>query len=440
MGMYRRIALGVGACVLVAAVAFAAWYVYKPARPYVDIPTGPTFVYAAGNFSISIPDGWLVATTTVPLPKGFTGSRFVFTQGVCALAYAVGDGSLQTAGYKQTTPGGARGITAVGNTQIDSWWWVPAENLPKNFETAFEGRKPFAGEVRVSSATYVAPGDMPSAFLLYTKDGTPVPDSCDTAVEASFKTITPVFEQAALTAASSGVVRALTERIALNGSVLAFKETGSDEYKKITEAKNLYIPFYTVYADKLYFIEDNALKMFDVFLGTKTSVSGVGTDSNYIVSSFFIKGDRMWYLAGSQVGCDEYKAVCELSLYEIPAEGGISTLLATTTLQSGSFMGYNKTSQTLYLSSGFGDAGCFSTQVYAYRYSDKTMSLTAEDSGCDDGSPKNTTPGAAQIAAIRNTLGPAPVEATTVRISGGHITPIKDTVEHGSQNFLFPAQ
>lgn len=434
--MYTRIALWVGLCIFVAAIAFGAWYVYKPAKPYVDVPTGPTFVYSEGNFSIAIPNGWLVATTTVALPKGFSGSRFVFTQGVCAFAYAEGDGSWQASGYKQTAPGER---IFVGKSQLDSWWWVPEENLPRNFETTFEGRKQFAGEVLVNNATYVVPGDRISTFLLYSTDGTAVPDTCVSAIEMSLKTITSVFNPASLNAASSGVLRTLTERISLEGSILAFKETGSGEYKKITSIENMYLPYYTVYDDKLYFIEDNALKMFDVFLGTKTSVSGVGTDSNYIVSSFFIKGDRMWYLAGSQQGCSEYKAVCELSLYEIPAEGGISTLLATTTLQSGSFMGYDKTSQTLYLSSGFGDAGCFSMQVFAYRYSDKAISLAAEDSGCDDGS-NAPTPGTGQIKAIRNTLGVEPVKATTVRVSGGHLTPIKDTTEDGSQNFLFPAQ
>lgn len=438
--MYTR-AIAIAAGVLfLCLVVLGAWYVYKPPHHRVDTIGGSVFTYAKGNFSIEIAPQWGPATSTVALPPGFSGSQFVFVHGTCALAYAVGEGSMHASGntYKQTTPGGARGITTVGNTQLDSWWWVPTKNLPKGYETKFEGREPYPGEVRVATSMYATPGDMPSAFLLYTTDGAPVPDDCDSDAEAMFKTLQPSFSPASLTTTSSGTIKEFIERIVQNGSILAFKADGSEGYGAL-RAYNVYYQNFAVYNDVLYSITNGSLLTLNVFSGVETPLPGIATSSDALVSDFYIKGDRLWYLLGTE-GCNTYMATCSLALYEIPAKGGVPTKLATTTLQTGSIMGYDTAGNILYLESGTGDAGCYRSQISAFNYADGTVASVVEDAGCSDDPPSMHAEANAKTAAIRAAIGPAPKRSNSLQVRSGHLVAPADATTTLGTSFLFPAR
>ncbi len=431
---------------IVLIVVIASWGSFFMLTKHATAPAVPTntdtgvFVFDKGNFALTMLQGWQqMDIRDAHMPKGIQGAEFALARSgtACVLAYvdspAIGNDSPPRALYIQTTPGER---IFIGKTQMDAWWWAPRKGVSADFTPLFEGRMPLPGEMRMSTAVYTVPVSNGFAqFALFTSDGTSVPDICDSESNEMLRSLKDSFVSMSIDAASDGYLRILGSYIK-GESFLSFRPISTGVYAYLPIDAHMQDSY--VYRDMLYSIRDGSIQVVDVFAAKTSVLPGVLTTQDAQVNGMYIKGDRLWYLLGHP-GCNEYMARCALSLYEIPAGGGISKLLSTTTLESGSILGFDQEAGKLYVLSSFGDAGAYSYTISSYDYATGMIVKEVSDSGSVDDPPQMHAAAKAKRSAIESAIGTQKMNML-VRVRDEHLSmPITDeSFARALYRFIFP--
>jgi hypothetical protein len=405
------------------------------------IPEG-VFVFKKGNFSIVLGQGWAqVPNEAVQLPQGVEGLQFVLAKPgtACVLAYSdapvTPEGTPPNSIYTQTTPGER---VYLGKAQIDSWWWAPRADLPAQFTPQFEGRLPLPKEMLAATVLSTIPTSAGfSQFILFTSDGTSVPDICATESYEMLRSLGDAFDTATLTAASRGHLRVHSSYIDSN-VFLSFRPSDDSAYQRLPVSIGAPIGNLVVYGDMLYTLRDGAIEIVDVFKGTTGVLPGISTSTNTLVNDFYIKGDKLWFLSG-QEGCNEYKATCDLDVFEMPAAGGTPKFLGRVHLETGFIVGFDETNQKLYVMSAFGDAGAYSYTIFEYDYATSLFSEAVSDEGYDGDSPEKHAEARAKRSAIESAVGIERRDAL-VQVQNGHLSKPSTTevIPRAYTEFIYP--
>ncbi len=434
----RRIYLWIGlAAASILALAVFGRFAERPFQPHGVQGVGDLYIVPDRNFSVEIDSAWKsVPVDAITLPTGFSSPKFAFqkTGTPCVFADIESVDTPDRDVYTQTTPGER---VYVGKSQIDSWWWAPRKEVPKGFEPAFTGREPFPGEVRVAFAGYVVstPHIAPTQFILFMRDGSAVSSDCDTQVTSMLASFKEWFEPAHITSASDGYLAVLNASVS-NRSVLAFKSFGTNEYKEVVEMPDS-SSHYVVHDDLLYFLSGGSLLTFNPYTSAVLSVQGIATSTGHVVTDFYLKGDRLWYLSGGE-DCAAYHTICDIDVYEISAQGGYATLLAAIPgVMSGAIVGFDASARALYLRGGFGDAGCYLMRMYEYSYDTATTSMILEDEGCADDSPSAHASTNIRIQSILAGIGTLPPSAPSILLSDGHLSLPEQQEDQTGAVFVF---
>lgn len=336
------------------------------------------------NIKFQIPEGWSVANDyNETLPRGINEIHFALVKKdtSCAIVHGeidfgrnVGEGSST---YRQISFG--ERVFSKAN-QWDSNWYAPVEVVPSSFEFSGDVRQYLPNEIRTSA--YFELG----RFTLYTTDGIPVPDECDTDLSGLLRSIKRHFQPITLTPSSVGTLSVLNEIVEHESSkrknYLIFTDSGTKENYVVTE-----LPKNTDWTERFFVVDSSTIYFtgntytpppmstsgqilgqakYDAFIYkanpfTKevTILSKLGFPGEYI-SSLFVNGSDIYFIKGSEKfgWCLIGYGDCRGNLYKTTTTGETPTLLAKNVFPG--ILSYRANEEMLYLVRGTGDAGCLS--------------------------------------------------------------------------------
>ncbi|MDP3996487.1 MAG: hypothetical protein Q8P86_02225 [bacterium] len=353
---------------------------------------GQNLVYLPQNFEFTPASGWQeLDGENLELPKDMEQALFAFENSAnsCVMAYVRSSQSLFGGSTYRQTSFADRVMTTEGR-QFDSSWYLHTGSLPDNFEFQWEGKQTFPGEVRiVHHGGSFSSGEENSvtAFILYDKNGNPVPDTCSDDFSQMISTIRERYETKKITDKSSGVVYFDTrekDRL-FSGTYITsviFRPDGSNiDYLAAELPKMSYGPAPIVYDGIIYHAENGRLKTLNIITQETADLDNLGLSGNAVVVEFFFTENYMLYLAGPD--CNEYLAKCHLDLYAYDMRSGDRKLLASG-VSSRQIIGYSEEDNLLLMEWGEGDGGCFWGTTEMYDFSKQEL-LRGEDYGsCGD--------------------------------------------------------
>jgi hypothetical protein len=372
----RKVLFALGAFIVVLALAEGAFW-FKTHAPTV---IGNEFIYREGNFSLTVPMGWhAVDPESLSLPEDFEGLRFAFTQDSTACVIGYVDMPMAAfEKYEQTTPG--ERVFPDENTQIDSWWWVHPNKVWPLPKAQFEGRLPYPGEVLVSHyalGPYRAygPDDPLRALVLFRGQGNTVPQSCTTDFVTFLKSLKPHYEKIVLTNASAGDLLLSSDPY----YHVLFKPDTEKVFYEVYEGDIAgYENAPTLHNGLIYYATD-AVHRFNIFTTIDDIVPGTRTPQDTLVLDFYLTDDKVFYLAGTERLC----GWCNTKLYVSHLDTGEQELLLDGP-EGGAISGFDSETGHIYLSAGYGDAGCFSEAVTTYSTKEKKVVSVRDFGACSD--------------------------------------------------------
>lgn len=357
------------------------------------LPPGQPYRSNIENMETVLPEGWSATSTdNARLPRGYRDPTLVFTKHGSSCVIATAHDS-----YSLTTNQVSFGDRVKSRFwQSDSSWFTNT-----NDEFSFLGRQYIPGEFRVANNIRTNP------VVLYTKDRTPVPDDCNADLNSFLYRMVPYYESIELKEGSSGT---LTSEQVWNdfgtqeddGSFehLVFTPTGAREHYEVSRLpEGVSLDTISVHAGKLYFHSnvdtdtseedapyfegpfDSALYELDPF--TKELVMIPGSDeSDTYISSLYIHDDLAYFLRGGSdfAECLYGYGDCPTDLYTLPLVGGTPQRLYHSD-SAEQILGYAERTNTLYLYSGGGDAGCYSEQLEVIRKGKRLETLESHECG-----------------------------------------------------------
>ncbi len=318
------------------------------------------------NISFDIPDGWTEYEppenlfTYMELHMGLSEPLAVFKSNTntCIIAANRSHQGESTIQNKQTSFGD-RVYDAAGEILSSSWYIASTtENAKYFFSWDRKNVRQYApGEFRSTSSS--GPQDN-IHFVLFTTDGTAVPDQCNRDLNVLLESSGTYYEPVHLTQGSKGTM--FLETVYSRGvyESLVFVPEGSNEKFEVArppESGSGSNRFGNkVLGNKIYRPGNGGVYSYDPF---KNEFSLVFEEINRILS-LFIYRDNFYYTTATI--CPENWKDCPSSLYTVPVNGGIPALVATTTVGP-HIEGYDEDERAWYIIGGYSDAGCGSLNI-----------------------------------------------------------------------------
>lgn len=355
---------------------------------------GNHIVYATGNIQFDKLTDWeIVATSSVSLPRDMSGLQFALQKRgtACVFAYVLlRDRSM----YKQTSFATRVFSGPEQKNQFDSSWYIHTDDIPDGFEFQWEGKQPFAGEVRIIPQSFVGRWNYEdsavSGFVLYDSEGAVVADECDADVDRMLESLVEWYEPATLTSSSRGELYIKDQRLLF---------IGADNVARIVYEPIGYMHTPVVHKNIIYTTEGAAINAFDPFTGAsllRAPALAVGE----VINALYARDESFFLLAGAQ--CSEGGQDCPNRLleYHIPTDRTIFLGNAVANF----ILGFSETENALYITQSFGDAGCFDAQVSRYSVRGGTVETVGGYGGCegDDGVAVSRAAYTALLAQIGN--------------------------------------
>lgn len=320
------------------------------------------------NISFDIPDGWFETTQTQnSFPYPYSGySDFIFVlennSNACVIfgTNAEWDGEITS----KFISFGDR-VFGADNNQFDSRWAIPSttENAKYSFTWQRKDvRQYIPGEFRSTGVSYIG-GDQPYSyieFVLFTSDGTAVPDQCNRDFNILLESSEAYYEPIQLTQESKGTMFLETIRSRGVYESLIFIPDGSNEKFEVARPPETGRGFKSfgnkVLGNKIYRSGDGGVYSYDPFTD---EFARIFEEADRILSLFIYRGNFYYTTAFT---CPENWRDCPSSLYTVPVSGGIPTLVATTTVGP-HIQGYAEEEGAWYITGGYSDAGCGSLNI-----------------------------------------------------------------------------
>lgn len=400
---WRKVIWAVVALVLALGIVVAPLYIFffgvpdfVPESVERVLTEGPplswtpgVFTFAPGNFSLHVPSDWtFVDSKDINAPKDLGEIQFALQKNgsQCVLAYM----KINTDWHEHRQQSSFADRVFVGQSQIDSSWYVRKDSLPDGFEFLWDGHQSLPGEVRVDFVSDLFEtghkDERISGFALFARDGGTVPDQCSYETSRILETLMSSYQKTTLSNESEGYFIARIDDS--TGDTYAGREhkagfqSGADHmlYEVfvggVADGRHA-----TLYNNFLYYTKDANLYVQDVFSRAESRIVGSFTMNEDVINDFVISQGTIYYLLGSEceyMNCDEPK-----KLYRVPIVGGVSDLLYESFV-GGNILGVDENTRTLYVEHGWGDAGCFSADITAFDIDTKEVKETISGGECAD--------------------------------------------------------
>lgn len=342
------------------------------------------FDFQTANLTLEVLPTWtFLDPSTARHLEGMGKPAFVLQKSgsSCVFAYYRQTSLTWHDSYKQSSFG-ERIFTVNG--QFDPSWYVPNTNAPE-LEFSWRERQPRASEVLVaghSDGIREMGVYGPSIFALFMNDDAIVPDDCTNDFGYMLSTIRQEYKPIEVTRDMSGVLVAHGERLSGNNGIgrFLFRPEGQEAFGEILQSRGATYGGHRFLYDNTLYVAFDGIYIVNPFEKSLHLVTGTAQQDGSEIGDVYLKGDRMFYLSGTPCS---YMSDCHQSLYEVPRTGGVPTLLVQD-FKGSSIMGYSAPENRLYLSDGWGDAGCFRVRVSSYDFQSSTLQPYKEFGGCSE--------------------------------------------------------
>ncbi|MBV9159362.1 MAG: hypothetical protein JO019_02065 [Candidatus Kaiserbacteria bacterium] len=439
----KQKALGIVSVVIVIfSIAFIVSTLRKPTADVNHVlgatttpSSSSTYIFASRNMQISIPQGWeSVPPTAVKPAEGFGTPLFAIRRadGACTIAYINEPIDRFNIPPLAQVSFGTRTFTA-NNQQFDPGWWVLASKAPAGLKFSDDTRQSIAGAMLI--AQNFSDNDPTNkkwrAFVLYNEAGGIVDQSCDADYYVTLASLRPYFENTSLTSASDGTLFAQAANRPLGKTLLLF--IGADGIPRTVgsfQSNGEYIRP-VIYKDKIYYVRDNTLFALDLFSDTESAVDSVPQTVGTVVDFLIVK-NTVFLLAAPGPACTD-TGKCQSVLYRgTLASTGVEKVVEA---ESSSIAGYDQAENTIYLDSGYGDAGCFWNTVRRVDLTARTVSIAQNASACAEEPGYDSA--VKSINAITDRFKSQLQEVTQVRVRDGHLELNPDPLDRNSASLRF---
>ncbi len=330
------------------------------------------------NIRFSIPEGWtFLPQSNIVSPLGDNSYLFVLqkTGTTCVIAAPKEFNREEFNQLKLKQISWANRVFS-NYWQFDGNWYVASTSDALKYSFSQHNRQYLTGEFRFSSSG----SDI--VVILFTSDGSAVPDDCNNDMNTLLQTLEPYYERVNLSSASDGLI--ISERVMDNVihneanksyDHLLFIADGSEERREVMHLpKNTWANGFHVYGNNLYVpaykgqylsaTTTAVVYKIDPFSKQTMQIPGVNLINSFI-SSIFIHNGTLYYLATDPTTprclLDGYKP-CPSTLYSIPLSGGNPKLIGRSST-GGLLQGYIESEGAFYITRGFGDGGCLSNTL-----------------------------------------------------------------------------
>lgn len=352
---------------------------------------GRRFVSNIQNITFRLPPDWervsYEALTKVPEEVADPQFSFRKRSSECAVVYAARDTQINTV----QTSFADRAYSA--DWQFDASWYVPEHEGTRYVSFTGRNRQYLADEFRRTNVFRRRPYN----FFLFTRDGSPVPDECNEDMNALLETTTYHYDRTTLDDRSDGYLWTQTEWSSVESrdeKKLLYTPTGTRQHYEVLGfgGKIKHSGRILIIDSELYYAAPSeseegrtgteSLRVLDPLTREMGTVARSGIPSGVISSVYAHDGDVYYTTHLWEQDC--FRS-CDGALYRISvSQDGTQELLARP-VSVHRIEGYKKDEAALYLSAGYGDAGCFSFKPY--RYMNGEMQKLDAFGGCsgDDG-------------------------------------------------------
>lgn len=348
----------------------------------------PTQFYSnKTNITFTIPAGWReVDPATVTNIVGFSNPQFMFLQEELGCIIAAGKFDMNAANYKQTSFGSrvSEEIFLFGGD-----WYTNQAYHKEPIIFSEDTRQYRAYELRTARDR----NDVD--LLLWQRDNASVPDVCNRDYESLLQTTQLHFSPFTLKDYDTGTLFLRTENPGTNMVETRLLYTDNEDKNTYEIVK---LPPGTGHGGKV-FIRNGALyalsELDDPEVQTAKSIVKIDpvqatveelplVTENEKVINHYVTPDTIYFMvASSSAHCMGYRESCQADLYAYDFNSNERKLL-TSDITSAQLDGFDKTTGTLYLTRGWGDAGCMSNKIDTYQVNTGIITNIVSFSGCTE--------------------------------------------------------